>query len=475
MAGGAIGKLPDEENVIGTLACRAELWSCPASMDTKHKLLPHKQPRSLAVAMLGDILDGKQPLDGCLEAAFAKNRELNQRDRAFLRQLVATSLRRLGNIDAILAKKLKKSLPKRAEAVRHILRLGIAQILFLKVADFAAVDTSVQMVAKHKQPQVRALKGLVNAVLRNVTREKDALCQQADKKITQNIPRWLKESWSAILNEDEIRDIARILVQEPPLDLTAREPGDAARLATELDAQLLPTGGIRMATGGDIRALAGFSEGRWWVQDAAAALAAGLLGDVKGQRIADLCAAPGGKALQLAAAGAEVAAVDRSAARLGRLQENLARTGLSADVVTSDIRKFRPAEPFDGVLLDAPCSATGTLRRHPDVGWIKGKTEIAALVKLQAELLDHSFRLLRPGGRLVYCVCSLQPAEGPDQISAFLARTPGASLDPVLGNELPGLAEAITGEGYARTLPSHWAAKGGMDGFFMARLGRAAD
>ncbi len=433
---------------------------------------PDLLPRRLAAAVLGDILDNKQPLDGCLEAVFSANEALSVRDRAFLRQLVATSLRRLGTIDAILAKKLKKPLPKRAGLVRHVLRLGIAQILFMKVADFAAVDTSVELVAKHQQTQVRALKGLVNAVLRGVGREKEALLGEAEKKITRNIPGWLKKSWAAILNEAEILEISRILVQDPPLDLTPRTPGNAAEIAAELNADLLPNGSIRLTEGGDIRRLPGFGEGRWWVQDTAASMAVGLLGAVKGQNIADLCAAPGGKTLQLAAAGANVTAIDRSAARLVRLRENLARTGLSADVVTSDIRKFHPDAPFDGVLLDAPCSATGTLRRHPDVGWIKSASEIAALVTLQGELLDHAFGLLAPGGVLVYCVCSLQPVEGPEQIMDFLQRTPGATLEPVSPSELPGLESAITSDGCLRTLPSHWGAEGGMDGFFMARLRR---
>ena len=437
-----------------------------ASMNEKPDLLP----RRLAATVLSEVLDDRQPLDVCLEALFARNKAVSPRDRAFLRQLVATTLRQLGNIDAILKKKLKRPLPKRAAAAKHILRLGVAQILFLKVADFAAVDTCVQMAARHEQKQVRALKGLVNAVLRNVGREKDALRKECEAKITRNIPGWLKESWSAHLNDAEIREISRVLAEEPPLDLTPRDPKDAAKLARELAADLMPNGTIRTTRGGDIRGIQGFSEGSWWVQDAAASLAVRLLGGVKGKRIADLCAAPGGKTLQLAAAGAEVTAVDRSKARLARLRENLARTGLSADVVMSDAKKFAPGKPFDGILLDAPCSATGTMRRHPDVGWIKGKAEIAALVKLQGELLDHAFTLLQPGGNLVYCVCSLQPEEGADQIAAFLARTPGAALEPVNANELPGLESAITPEGTLLTLPSHWADKGGVDGFFMARL-----
>ena len=283
-----------------------------------------------------------------------------------------------------------------------------------------------------------------------------------------NTPQWLWESWVATYGEETTRAIAAAHLIEAPLDLTPRS--DADFWAGQLDAEKLPTGTLRRRAGGAIAELPGFAEGAWWVQDAAATLPVRLLGDVAGKRVADLCAAPGGKTLQLCAAGARVTAVDVSARRIGRLSDNLARAGMTAELVTADAGKWTPAEKFDAVLLDAPCSGTGTLRRHPDIAWLKDSDDVSRLTLTQDRLLVHALDLLKPGGTLVYAVCSLEEDEGPARIEALLDRTPQVTRVPVQPDELPGLTEAISPNGDIRTLPSMWPERGGFDGFYVARL-----
>jgi 16S rRNA (cytosine967-C5)-methyltransferase len=283
-----------------------------------------------------------------------------------------------------------------------------------------------------------------------------------------NTPDWLWESWTSSYGEETTRAIAAAHLIEAPLDLTPR--ADADFWAGQLDAEKLPTGTLRRSTGGNVTELPGFAEGAWWVQDAAATLPVRLLGDVAGQRVADLCAAPGGKTLQLCAAGALVTAVDISARRIGRLNDNLARAGMTAELVTADAGKWTPTEKFDAILLDAPCSGTGTLRRHPDIAWLKDGEDVSRLTLTQDRLLVHALDLLKPGGTLVYAVCSLEEDEGPARIDALLARSSQVTLVPVQPAELPGLAEAISPNGDIRTLPSMWPERGGLDGFYVARL-----
>jgi 16S rRNA (cytosine967-C5)-methyltransferase len=262
-----------------------------------------------------------------------------------------------------------------------------------------------------------------------------------------------------------------MMAQEPALDLSVKQ--DAASWAERLRGRVLPNGTVRMLAQGAVTLLPGFREGAWWVQDAAAALPATLLGDVRGLRVADLCAAPGGKTAQLAFAGARVTAVDRSAQRLTRLRENFTRLGLAIETVAADALEWQ-SEPFDAVLLDAPCSSTGTIRRHPDVPWIKGEADLAALTSLQTRLLDRAVELTRPGGTLVYCVCSLEPEEGEDQIAALLARDTRVSRKPIAPADVAGVAEFISAAGDLRTLPTHWPDSeprwGGLDGFYGSRL-----
>ena len=419
--------------------------------------------RRVALDVLVACLDRGQPLDEALgrHPGFPA---LDPRDRAFVRLLLATTLRRLGEIDTVLGAMIERPLEGANAVGLQILRLGAAQLLFLGTPAHAAVDTSVELA---EAVRLGHLKGLTNAVLRRVAREGVALLGDRDPARL-NTPHWLWESWVATYGEEAARAIAAAHLIEAPLDLTPRS--DADFWAGRLEAEKLPTGTLRRRAGGAITELPGFAEGAWWVQDAAATLPARLLGDIAGKRVADLCAAPGGKTLQLCAAGAEVTAVDISARRVMRLSENLARAGLVAQLVTADASKWMPAEKFDAILLDAPCSGTGTLRRHPDIAWLKDQEDVSRLTLAQDRLLVHALELLKPGGTLIYAVCSLEEDEGPARITALLGREPRIKRVPVRAEELPGLAEAVTPAGDVRTLPSMWAERGGLDGFYIARL-----
>ncbi|MEK7687294.1 MAG: transcription antitermination factor NusB [Pseudomonadota bacterium] len=419
--------------------------------------------RHAAFEILVSCLDKGQPLDEALarHAGFAG---LDPRDRAFVRLLLATTLRRLGEIDVVLAALIERPLEGPNAAGRQVLRLGAAQLLFLGTAPHAAVDTSVRLIEDAHLPH---LKGLANAVLRRISREGLAILGDRDPARL-NTPQWLWRSWAEAYGEDTTRAIAAAHLIEAPLDLTPRANTDF--WAGQLEAEVLPTGTLRRTGGGHIAELPGFAEGAWWVQDAAATLPVRLLGDIAGKRVADLCAAPGGKTMQLCAAGAAVTAVDISARRMTRVGENLARAGLAAELITADASKWTAAEKFDAILLDAPCSGTGTLRRHPDIAWLKDEEDVGRLTLTQDRLLLHAVEQLKPGGTLVYAVCSLQEDEGPARIEALLVREPRLSRVPVQPAELPGLDGALTKDGDVRTLPSMWPERGGLDGFYIARL-----
>ena len=425
--------------------------------------------RAVALELLAAVLDERVALDDALADSRALAL-LSPRDRAFARLLVATALRRLGQIDRTLARFLARPLPKKAQVVRHILRLAAAQMLVLETPAHAVVDTAVALAARERQG---AFKGLVNAVLRRLDAEGPALFA-AEDAAQANTPRWLWRSWTESYGEETCRRIAEAHLAEPPLDITARD--DAAGWAERLDARRLPTGTLRRVAGGLVTELPGFAEGAWWVQDAAAALPARLLlsalGEGRDRRVADLCAAPGGKTAQRAAAGARVTAVDLSAQRLATLRENLARLTLAADTVAADAASWRPAEPPDAILLDAPCSATGTIRRHPDIPHVKRPADVPRLAALQRRLLANACAMTAPGGLVIYSVCSLQPEEGPAVVAAALAADPSLLREKICAAEIGGLAEAITADGDVRTLPCHLADLGGMDGFYIARLRR---
>jgi 16S rRNA (cytosine967-C5)-methyltransferase len=396
---------------------------------------------------------------------------LADRDRALMRRLVATVLRRLGTLRALLAGFLEKGFPSEAPRTETILLVGAAQILWLDVPDHAAVDLSVRLAQADRRASRYA--GLINAVLRRVAQSRDTALPP---KVTRDTPEWLVKRWTKTYGAETARAIAAANGHEPALDLTVKQ--DAASWAEHLRGRVLPTGTVRTIAHGAISLLPGFSEGAWWVQDAAASLPARLLGDVRELDVADLCAAPGGKTAQLALAGARVTAVDRSDARLARLRDNLDRLSLQAETVTADVLEWQPAGRFDAILLDAPCSSTGTVRRHPDVPWLKSEADLAVLMSLQQRLLDRAVDLLKPGATLVYCVCSLEPEEGVNQIAALLARNTSIAHKPIAAHEVCGHAEFVTADGDLRTLPlqlpdpdPRW---GGLDGFFAARLIRQA-
>ena len=391
---------------------------------------------------------------------------LPARDRAFARLLVATVLRRLGQIDALIAHCLNTPLPPRAAMVHDMLRLGIAQLLFLRTPPHAAVATTVDLA------ELRGFishKGLVNAVLRRLSQEGPGLVAQQDAARL-DTPDWLWRGWSQAYGEERTRGIALAHLKEAPLDLTVRRDPETWR--DQLEAILLPTGTLRRTGGGAIMSLPGYSAGAWWVQDAAAAMPATLFGDIAGQRVIDLCAAPGGKTAQLAAAGARVTAIDRSPRRLDRLNANLARLSFTVESLVADAATWRPPEPVRYVLLDAPCTATGAIRRHPDVPHLKTPDDVARLAAVQERLVAAAVEMLAPGGTLVYCTCSLEPQEGPQQVAKLMARGAPVTRRPIAPHEIGGLAECLTPEGDLRTLPSHLSEFDGIDGFFATRLVR---
>ena len=423
-----------------------------------------------------DILDGvlrrRRPLDEQLDGGEAHRglALLEDRDRALVRRLVATALRRLGTLRALLARMLDRGLPDDAPRLEPALLIGAVQLLWLDVPDHAAVDLAVRLVQGDRRAARYA--GLVNAVLRRLAREGPGMVAELDT-VALDTPDWLMARWERHFGGATARAIAGIHAHEPPLDLTVKSgpPDWAARLR----GRVVAAGTVRTQAHGRISLLPGYGEGAWWVQDAAAALPARLFGNLRGRRVVDLCAAPGGKTAQLALAGAQVTAVDRSATRMGRLRENLNRLGLAAETVVADVLEWSGGE-FDAVLVDAPCLATGTIRRHPDIPWLKREADIAALVEFQRRLLDRAVTLLSAGGTLIYCTCSLEPEENEAQVEALLAREFRLRRRPVNPVETEGIPGSLSASGDLRTLPCHLPdpdpLMAGVDGFYAARLER---
>lgn len=414
--------------------------------------------RGAAVLLLGDVLEDGALLAQALAAADGPLAGLSPSDRARAQRLAMQVLRHVEQCDRVLAPHLRKAPPM---VVRNILRLGVVEMVVEGAAAHGVVNAAVDLTRRDRKSGYFA--GLVNAVLRKVA----ALEAPFAALPPQRMPFWLRKPLVDAWGREAVSAMEAVQARPAPTDVTLK-PGATVDIPA---AEVLPTGSLRLPAQVQVSALPGFEAGDWWVQDAAAALAVPLLAPKAGERILDICAAPGGKTLQLAAAGAGVVALDISGPRMQRLRDNLARVGVTAEVVVADALSWEAPEAFDAILLDAPCSATGTLRRHPDLPFVKDGSEMPELIAMQAALIDRALGWLRPGGRLVYCVCSLLPDEGEAQLAAALARHPGLVVEPpVLEGVEPGW---ITEAGALRLRPDYWADRGGMDGFFMVRLRRA--
>jgi 16S rRNA (cytosine967-C5)-methyltransferase len=426
--------------------------------------------RQLAHDLIAGVLIDRRPLDQVLDEAGARPEAaaMELRDRAFARLLAATVLRRQGELEHVLRAFLARPLPPPARRVWSILLAGTAQLLCLETSPHAAVDLAVEAV--RREPNGARFAGLANAVLRRVAREGAAVLAGQDA-LKLNIPAWLWQRWEKVYGAETARRIAEASLREPPLDISLKPGADAPDWAQRLGGHLLATGSVRLAEHGRVEDLAGYAEGAWWVQGAAAALVARAAGDVAGRTVADLCAAPGGKTAGLAAAGAQVTAVDDSPGRLERLRDNLKRLGLTAEVIAADVARWTPGRTFDAVVLDAPCTGTGTISRHPDILRLKGPDDIKRMARAQAAMLRTAATLVRPGGTLVYSTCSLEPEEGRAQIDALLAHEPALRRVPIDARGIGG-DPAWIADGDVRTLPCHL--EGGLDGFYIARLSKDA-
>ncbi|WP_442756440.1 RsmB/NOP family class I SAM-dependent RNA methyltransferase [Methylocystis sp. JAN1] len=444
-----------------------------AAREAEAAKIPGLSVRLAAAAIISDVAQGGHRLDECFSPQAVPNRltGLDARDVALARSIATASLRRLGVIRHVLGELLEKGLPRQAGRLEYTLIAAAAQLLFLDAADHAAIDLAVR--ATKLEPKTGAYSGMVNGVLRNLARRRDEFLEIAAGG-EYDAPPWLAQRWRKAYGDETARAIVAMHMQEPPLDVSVKS--DAADWAEKLDGVVLPTDSVRLKTRAPITELPGYRDGEWWVQDAAAALPARLLATKPDERVLDMCAAPGGKTAQLALTRAHVVALDRSAERLKLLAANLSRLDLRADIAVGDATGYQ-AQPFDAILIDAPCSATGTARRHPDVPWTKKPGDIEALAALQSKMLARAALLTKAGGRIVYCTCSLEPEEGEQQIGVFLRRNPDFRREPVTTAD--GVPEAfVNRDGDLRTLPSYWpnedARLAGIDGFFAARLVRAA-
>jgi 16S rRNA (cytosine967-C5)-methyltransferase len=418
--------------------------------------------RAAAQTVLSEVLRKRRPLDTALEAI----RHLPPRDAGFARAIASETFRRFGQIETLIRHFVPKApSPHKSGPTLEILFAGVCELLFLDVPAHAAVDAANRLA----QADGKAVhfKALINAVLRRVSREgKDLVAAQDAARL--NTPDWLWLRWSDAFGDEALRAIAEAHGRQPPIDIVLK----SADALVAVEGERLFGNIVRLTDASRVDALAGFAEGDWWVQDAAATLPARLLGDVRGQTVLDLCAAPGGKTMQLAAMGAQVITVEREAERLNRVRENLARTRLEATLVHADVLDFHPEALAPFVLLDAPCTATGTIRRHPELPWIKSASDVTLCEQAASELMDAAANLVAPDGTLVFAVCSLEPEEGVGQTEAFLRRDARFARQPVTPDELFGMAEWISADGDLRTLPCHLADKGGMDGFYAARFKR---
>lgn len=432
----------------------------PSSFQDK----PGLSARIAATRILAAVLEKKTSLDGMLDSENGNPvyRSLSIADRALVRAIVNSALRHLPRIEAALSMLLDGPLPQGARSLHHVLVVGAAQMLYLDVPDHSAVDLAVEQA--HRDPRNKRFVKLVNAVLRRLGREKSEIIEAISEVPV--LPKWFFQRLVEAYGSDVAARISEAQLTPSSIDLTVKS--DPALWAEKLGGTVLPNGSVRLGEfEGQIPSLEGFSDGQWWVQDLAASMPVKLMGDIAGKRVADLCAAPGGKTAQLALAGAHVTALDQSANRLKRLKENLTRLGLTAKTVETNMLKFNPEDRFDAVLLDAPCSSTGTLRKHPDVCWTKDEADIAKLASLQGQMLRHALTLVNSGGLVAFSNCSLDPSEGEAMVEAVLAENPDFERVPARKEDWPGMELAITANGDLRTTPDMF---GGVDGFFSSVL-----
>ncbi|WP_200800746.1 RsmB/NOP family class I SAM-dependent RNA methyltransferase [Agrobacterium sp. DSM 25558] len=425
---------------------------------------PGLATRVTAVKIISAVLDKKTSLDGMLDAENGNPayRALSLADRALVRAIVNTSLRHLPRIEAVLGMLLDGPLPQGARSLHHVLVVGVTQMLYLDVPDHSAVDLAVEQA--HRDPRNRRFVKLVNAVLRRLGREKDDILQAVSAIPV--LPEWFYAKLVKVYGTDAAARMAEAQLIPSVIDVTVKSDPD--HWAAKLNGTVMPNGSVRLGSfEGSVSGLDGFTNGEWWVQDFSASMPVRLMGNLAGKRVADLCAAPGGKTAQLVLAGAEVTALDQSGNRLKRLRENLDRLQLQAETIEINMLKFQPDELFDAVLLDAPCSSTGTLRKHPDVCWTKDEKDISKLATLQEQMLRHAITMVKPGGIVVFSNCSLDPSEGEDMVAKVLKSEPSLQRVPASKSDFPDMEIAINGNGDLRTTPDMF---GGVDGFYATVL-----
>jgi len=441
-------------------------------METPEQQQPDNQTsdgiaaRQVAFGLLNDIFFRRRSFDEAMVASRGFEK-LPSRDRAFVRLLVATVLKHAREMDVVLQHFLHEPFSTlKPSTLINIFRLGMAQLVFLKTPGHAAVNTTVDLA---EAEGIAHQKPLVNAIMRRLTREgfPEMASRDAGKF---NTPEWLWTQWMNDYGVEVALDIAAANLGEAALDISVKS--NPEKWAEMLEAEVLPTGSLRKTSGGFIPDMPGFEEGEWWIQNAAAALPAKLFGELAGKTVIDLCAAPGGKTAQLCSAGAKVIAVDRSAERVKRLKENMERLHFDIETVIADGAAWQPSAPADAVLLDAPCTATGTIRHQPDILHLKEPKDQEKLAALQRRLIANAANMLKPGGVLIYCTCSLQKAEGEAQVDWVLEQGLPLKLLPITTDEIPGITEMLTERGELRCLPHQWKDRGGIDGFFVVRFVR---
>jgi len=437
------------------------------TIKNRESLSHELKTRAAALEILEMVLDKKQNFDTAFDTGVSRYKGFDGRDRGFVRDLCLRLLRRKGQIDVVLSGLSNRGLGTiKPQSVLMILRIGAVQMLYMDVGDHAAVDTSVGLAQSQGYVQQ---KGFINAILRSIGRQKDALLKTADENLFKNTPAWLWKEWKKDYGLDVALEIINAHLTPAPVDITVKS--DAKNWAEKLEGTLFNNGSIRLEKSGRIPELEGFDEGAWWVQSASASLPVQILGaDLKGKTVIDLCAAPGGKTMQLAASGASVIAVDISKNRTARIHENLERCKLSADVIVADGKSWKPQQLADIVLIDAPCTATGTIRHQPDVLHMKAKADMDKLAKTQKDILNHASTMVKVGGTIIYCTCSLQKTESEAVVNHFLSNNNSFSRKPLVKDEVFGWSNMLTDQGDLRVLPHHQKENGGMDGFFIARL-----